>query len=302
MKVINYAVPLEGRNASVRLYALGDVHLGAANCAERELIRLIDLIAADENAYWIGGGDCTDAIILNDTKRFDVNTLPNWMLVGNPRTIKSRIGDILFAQRERFVDLTRKIHSKCIGMIEGNHEYSIFKYHNHDHMSMLCDQIGADNLTDCAFIRMQFRRKSKTEDATLSTRSVTIFICHGHGGGRTAGAEPNKLARLASDKDVDILLTGHSHTFNILPPIPTLYIPMRGVVPTDPCVREKHVGNWGAFLYCYKEGPSTYDSRANYPVRPMYTIQTEIQPFAKRANAAGEVIEQVRINMNAIKL
>ena len=82
----------------------------------------------------MGGGDYCDAVILGDAKRFDVDTLPNWMLSGDPKTIRRRIKDILAAQRRRFLRLVDPIKDKCIGLIEGNHEYTIMKYHNRDHL------------------------------------------------------------------------------------------------------------------------------------------------------------------------
>ena len=299
MRLIDYRYQVSGRDVCFRLYGLGDVHVGALNCAEDELMRLVSRIEKDPYALWVGGGDYADAVILNDTARFDVNTLPNWMLKGNPKTIKERIGDILFAQRERFVDIVKPIQDKCLGLIEGNHEFAIFKHHNRDHMSELCRMLDTPNLTDCAFIRLRFNRGNTKVDLAHGSHSslCTIFVCHGVGGGRTAGAEPTKLQRLAADKDVDIVLTGHTHTYCILPPIVQLGVPRSGTLPEDPMVHEKHVANWGSFLYTYKTGPSTYSSRENYPVRPMYTVETVIQPFK-----TNRTKEYVRIEMNGIKL
>lgn len=298
MRLMEYKYLVPGRDVTFRLYALGDVHIGALNCAEEELTKLVQRIKNDPFAIWVGGGDYADAVILNDVSRFDVNTLPNWMLRGNPQTIKERIGDILFAQRQRFVSMVKPIQDKCLGLIEGNHEFAIFKHHNRDHMAELCRMLSVPNLTDCAFLRLRFIRKTDHANSGHNpSTTCTVFICHGHGGGRTAGAEPTKLQRLAMDKDVDIVLTGHTHTYDILPPIVQLGIPTTGALPEDPIVHEKHVANWGSFLYTYKTGPSTYSSRENYPVRPMYTVEAVISPF--RTNRTNQF---VKIQMNGIKL
>ena len=291
------------RSTEYKLYGIGDVHIGALNCAEKEVRQLVKKIAKDPNARWIGGGDYCDAVILGDIKRFDVNTLPNWMLDGNANTVKERIGDIVFAQRKRFVDMVMPIKDKCLGLIEGNHEYSIFKYHNRDHMGQLCAMLDTTNLSDCSFIRLKFRRKTEGSKCRGKSSSVVVFISHGHGGGRTSGAEPNKLHRLASDKDADIILTGHSHTFCILPPIAVLGMPGQAVLreDEDAVVKEKHAANWGSFVYTYKAGPSTYASRANYPVHPMYTVETAIKPFAAKSNK-GKVFDAIDIVMNEVKL
>ena len=125
-----------------------------------------------------------------------------------------------------------------------------------------------------------------------------MFITHGHGGGRTSGAEPNSLYRLAADKGVDIVLKGHSHTYCIHPPIPMLYIPSGGALPSEARVKYKYAANWGALVLTYQDGPGTYASRANYPVRPMYTVQTIIKPF-HFDNAGNDVPD---IEMIPVKL
>lgn len=305
MKIAERKFVCKSRTETFKLYVLGDVHIGALNCAEPELRKLIKIIASDPHAYWLGGGDYTDAVILGDIKRFDVNTLPDWMLKGDPGTIKQRIGDILHEQRNRWLELVKPISDKCLGMIEGNHEYSIFKYHNRDHLNDLCQAMSTptntvENLTDCAFIRMAFNRVNRgcaVECKQYHTQTATLFICHGHGGGRTAGVEPNKLARLAADKDVDIVLTGHTHTFCIQSPTAIMSIPNSGKLPEDAIIREKYAANWGAYVYTYKSGPSTYASRANYPVRPMYTVETIIEPHR---DIKGR--EKINIRMNMVRL
>jgi predicted MPP superfamily phosphohydrolase len=311
MKLVERRFTCKTRSETFRLFVLGDVHVGALNCAENELRKVVRIIEADPNAYWIGGGDYCDAVILGDVKRFDVNTLPDWMLTGKAATVKARIGDILYAQRQRFYNIVNPIKHKCLGMIEGNHEYSIFKYHNRDHMNELCrllstDEHEVENLTDCAFLRLRFDRvcrRSKDDkrrkEQKPSTRTMTaiVFICHGQGGGRTSGAEPNKLFRLSADKDADIVLTGHTHTFCILPPLAMLTVPRDGKLPEDSIVREKHVANWGAYVYTYKAGPSTYASRANYPVRPMYTVETILEPHRSTSGR-----DKLVIRMNEVRL
>jgi predicted phosphodiesterase len=302
MRLVEREIICNSRSVAFKVYGIGDVHIGALNCAEKEIKALVKKIKDDPFAYWIGGGDYCDAVILGDIKRFDVNTLPNWMLEGNANTVKERIGDILYAQRKRFVKIMMPIKDKCLGLIEGNHEYSIFKYHNRDHMGQLCQELDAQNLSDCAFMRIKFRRKSKGKGHP-STKTVVIFISHGTGGGRTSGAEPNKLYRLAADKDADIILTGHTHTFCILPPLAIIGMPGQCILRDDEeaVIKEKHAANWGSFVYTYKSGPSTYASRALYPVRPMYTVETVIKPFAS-TRVKGKTMEKLDIVMNEIKI
>lgn len=314
MRIIEKTVISKTKSVKYRIFPLGDVHIGALNCAEKEFRRVVRIIEKDPNAFWIGGGDYCDAVILGDAKRFDVNTLPNWMLSGGAKKVRKNMGDILKAQQDRFLEFVDPIKDKCLGLIEGNHEYSIFKYHNRDHMRRLCESLETPNLTDCAFIRFMMkldqlsdetkRKRSNNGKTTpkLASQSATIFICHGHGGGRTSGSEPNRLYRLAADKDADIIFTGHSHSFHIHPPIPILGIPQTHILPTEPAVREKHAVNWGAYTYTYANGPSTYASRANYPVRPMYTANAVIDPFKSKTDADGHARRIFVTTIEPVKL
>jgi hypothetical protein len=149
----------------------------------------------------------------------------------------------------------------------------------------MCDQLGVDNLTDCAFIRFQCRVARKQLGHATSGKSLSLFIMHGMGGGRTPGAEPNHLARLSHFADADIILRGHSHTFRIEPPEPRLYVPQRGKLPDECLERSVRKANWGCWLKSYKSGPSTYDSRAAYPPRPLVPLETTVKPFHGNYNS-----------------
>jgi len=295
-----------GRGHSWKLYGLGDIHIGALNCAEKEFRRVVKKIQNDPRAIWVGGGDYCDAVILSDAKRFDVNTLPNWMLTGGANKVRRNIGDMVKAQQDRFLKIVDPIKDKCMGLIEGNHEYTVFKYHNRGHLTRMCDELGVPNLSDCAFMRLNFLRKTNGPGKD-STVTLVAFVCHGHGGGRTSGAEPNKLFRLAADKDADVVLTGHSHTFCILPPVTVLGIPRKGKLVEDAIATHKHAANWGSYVFTYQAGPSTYASRANYPVRPMCTVETVIKPhmvqnMPKDEEGKRKQVSYIDVTMNEVKL
>lgn len=298
MKLVEFSLPCDSRTTEWSFYVLGDIHVGALNCAEDKVKSLVKRIAANPYARWIGGGDMCDNVILTDVKRFDPTILPDWMLKDkDPDKVRGMLQDIVGAQKKRLFELLKPIKHQCLGLIEGNHEYSIMKYHNRDLMHDMCTHFGVENLTDCAFIRFKFERMTRCKEGN-PIATVRAFISHGHGGGRTSGAEPNILYRLAADKECEIVMKGHSHTFCIHPPIPMLSMPSRGELPANPLVYDKHAANWGACVYTYQSGPSTYASRANYPVRPMYTVEVKVKPFA----GVRDGFEQPHIEMYAVKL
>ena len=278
MKIKEFVFPqVSSRTEVFKIYPLGDVHVGALNCAEKQFKRVINEIRDDPNAYWFGGGDLLDAIILQDSKRFDPAVLPDWMLTGDPDAVRKKISDMIDAQKERVIDMLKPIKDKCIGLLEGNHEHSIMKNHNRNLMNDLCKGLGVDDLTDCCFIRLRFTRQ--TCNGKTPVVNIRMFATHGFGGGRTAGAEPNHLSRLALDKDCEIVLRGHSHTQHILPPIARLSIPTGGLLGVEPIAWTLRAANWGCYLRTYAAGPGTYDSRSTYPVRPLSTVRVVIKPF-----------------------
>lgn len=292
MKLVDYTFDCPNAVDSLSLFAIGDVHIGANNCVESKLQHMVSRIASDPNAFWVGGGDICDAVTQTDIKRFDPSLIPDWMLQGqSPQAIKDNMKDVITAQMERAFSILDPIKHKCLGMIEGNHEYSIMKYHNRDIQRQMCRHFEVEDLTDCAFLRFTFRNGTKTA-------AIRGFVAHGCGGGRTSGAEPMKLYHLAADKDVDFVLRGHSHTFHIHPPIPVLSVPTGFDIPHNPSVSDKMAANWGCYVYTYQTGPSTYASRANYPARPMYTVETKMTPF----HVDRHGVEAPIVEMNTVRL
>lgn len=291
MKLIDIDLNMKSRSDSINLYPLGDLHVGAYSFAEKKLREHVQRIASDSSALWFGGGDVADSIIFQDQARFDPANLPDWMLTGVPNRIRSKIKDVVQAQLDYAFELLAPIKHKCIGFLEGNHEHSIAKYHNRDIMSEICKEFQVPNLTDCSFLRLNASRNYGGNKFGGST--VLAFICHGFGGGRSPGSEPMHLNRLAQERDVELIMRGHSHTFFIMPAIPRLTIPRRGCMPVHATTHVVRACNWGGWLLSYAVGPSTYDSRANYPVRVLSTLVANIKPFKEKD---GLIKPEITIN------
>ena len=275
MRILEKTILCNGKSDVFEFYPIGDIHIGARHCAEKPLKQLLNSIP--DNGYIIGGGDWLDAIKPQDSKRFDMDTFPDWMLDGDANTTREKLNDILIQQIDRTVEIFEPHKMKIIGILEGNHEYTIRKYYNENIIKAFCRRLGVEDLTDETFIRLRFKRKSGDK---LACATVKLYIRHGYGGGRTAGAEPNKLFRMLAEwEDADICLTGHSHTFDVLPPKPVLYIPTAGTLPKEFHCKYRWAANWGCWLYSHPAGASSYSSRACYPARPMLTVKAVIKPF-----------------------
>ena len=276
MRLIDKLIHQKSRSEKFYLYAIGDTHIGARNCAETYLARLVKKVKDTKNAYWVGGGDYIDAVKPQDSKRYTPECLPDWILTGDADTVRTKLLDIVRQERDRFYDIVEPIKDKCLGLVRGNHEATLTKFYNEDPHRWLCEEMGVPDLTDCAFVRMRFKRLTSVE-------TIVMFICHGHGGGRTPGAEPNHLYRLASSKDADIVIRGHSHTFHILPPIVRLGVPHKGKLPYECQAFYTRAGNWGAWLRSYAAGSATYDSQACYPPRSLSTLEIILEPHKNQS-------------------
>ena len=279
MKMIDRTIMCKGRGDTFSLYVLGDCHIGNRNCAESHIRRLVKKIALDKRAYWIGGGDYCECIAPQDI-RFSHDTLPDWILSGDADTTRGKLRDITSQQVNRFVEMTSGISTQCLGLVEGNHERKIRIRDNVDVQARLCRKLGVSDLTGSAFIRLKFKRGG-------SGIVIKIFITHGMGGGRTAGAEPNHLQKLCNFIDADIILRGHSHTFIIAEPKAMLSVPSVGALPKELIAKYKRSANWGCWVRSYATGPSTYDEVANYPARSLSTVEITMQPHKSTTHGSA---------------
>jgi len=272
MKIVDRVLKCKSRSDIYELYPIGDAHIGARNCAEKHLRKLVKIIADNSYARWIGGGDLLDCIKPQDKSRFDIKNLPDWYFEGDANTVKEHLADILSQQLKRLIKILSPIKGKCLGLIQGNHEYAIAKHHNENIQKSICNALSAEDLTDVAFLRLRFVRPS-------GTRTIKVVIQHGYGGGRTAGAEPNKLDRFTARWQADIYFTGHTHTFTINPPKIEGGVPSSGKIPDEVVQYARRAANWGCWVKSYATGPPAYDSMSCYPFRPLSTVKTTIQPF-----------------------
>lgn len=294
LEIIEHRVKLKTRSDVVKIYPIGDLHIGKINCYEVGIRKIVREIKKDPNALWVGGGDYIEAIKPKDP-RFSMGELPDWMLNGDANSVRDRLDGIVDCQVHRFAKLFEPIKDKCVGLIEGNHEATIRRISNEKVLNKLCNSIDVKPLTESAFIRFNF-------SAHKHTRNAIMYIEHGCGGGRSAGAEPNHLARLIADKDADMICRGHSHTYTPCAPVPRMYIPTSGKLPQSAC-RQKIIRafNWGCYLLSYMKGPSVYERRAAYPARPLTTACFELKPCS-HTTIKGIDTSTMKIKITEIEL
>ena len=209
MKIIRRKTFGLDRTSTFRLFPLGDVHLGNRACDEKLFRAAVQRIAADDNAFWVGLGDYCDFINLSDP-RFDSESLDSWVRMRH-------LPDLAGAQAERFLDIVEPIASKCLGLVEGNHERAIQKYYERsiysDIVTGIKERGGFDADHQLAFgysgwLMLHFYRDPVKE---AKGRCIKISLHHGFVGGKLAGAKALNMQRWLWSHECDLAIFGHSH-------------------------------------------------------------------------------------------
>lgn len=291
--MLDKVIECKSRSVRVEGFPLYDTHIGKRNFAEAPFIKqrteiLRRSTMPNRHVFVLLGGDLVNAINPADIRRFDFDELADWFIVPSAAemakattsrevatVIRSKLNNICQQEVDKAVSLLEPIKHLIIGAIYGNHEKMMRTKQNVDVHSAYCDRLGIVGMTDEALIRLRFKRPN------LATSTVIIYMRHGYGGGRTAGAEPNKLQRMVDEWEcADVCLSGHTHTYCILPPKPVPYIPSSGKLPVDDLLYKYRFGaNPGTWLLSHLPGPGSYESSACYPARPMMTLKIVIWPF-----------------------
>lgn len=244
MEIINVEIPYK-MSDTIKIYAIGDEHIGTKHCDEEALIAKVEEIGKEPNAYWIGMGDKCECITPKD-KRWSYGAIPNWLSIDN----------IARCQEDRYTEIFYPIRKKCLGLLEGNHEVSIRDYNHDDVHSNICKNLGVPSLGYSAFLRVKLKRKNSGE-----YRIITGFVTHGSGGGVTKGSKISRLNRIMDDFEADFYAHGHTHE------IITDEKPRLGLSSHGNFVAKVKVGAMtGCWFRTYTEGlRASYGERKNYP-------------------------------------
>jgi len=187
---------------------LGDVHLGAKACLEAEFKEIVEYIANNPNAFWIGMGDYCDFINMSDP-RFDPRTLASWIEMKDLKNLAT-------VQKEQFVQLIKPIAKKCLGLVKGNHEDVIERYYEYDIYSAIVNAIkeaAGLSMKDKLALGMYgwLILKLYTGPKKEGSRNVKFNLHHGFTGGRLAGAKALNMQRWLWSHAADVTIWGHTH-------------------------------------------------------------------------------------------
>ena len=189
MRVITKAYPRETEHLT--LYPISDVHLGAAECMEREFQSYLKKIEADQTAAVLLAGDLlNNGVKSSKTDVYKEKYPPD-------------------VQKEMMIDLLEPIKDKIVAGCAGNHEYRTVKESCQDVMKdvFVALQIKDRYTPDAAFVKISLGEKQNRKPATYM-----IYLAHGCGGGSMLGTGVSKQdSYQLSIEGVDISVTGHTH-------------------------------------------------------------------------------------------
>lgn len=189
MKAFVHDIDCHGR--PIEVVPIADLHIGDP-AAKINLIRnLVEQVRTNPNRYAILVGDLMNTAIANSKSDFYSELM-------KPSK-----------QLETCYELLSPIKDKVLGIVSGNHEERISKQVGVDMTQVLATELGLQHLYSdtSALIIIRF-----TDLHTRKKRSsYSIYVNHGHGGGRRPGGKINGLADFGSLIDADCFIIGHTH-------------------------------------------------------------------------------------------
>lgn len=243
---------LDCHDRPIEIVPIADLHIGDPASRNNVIKSLIDGVADNENRYAILVGDLMNTAIAGSKSDF------------YNEAIKPS------EQLQRCYELFSPIKDKILGMVSGNHEERIGRSVGVDMTQVLATELGISDLYSdtSALIFLRFGcRKDKKRPMNYS-----IYVNHGHGGGRKPGGKINGLADFGSIIDADCFIIGHTHlpasykdqSFHVIPQSGTAVLKERLFVNTASALGYTGYGNRNG----YQPASNSY---------PIITFDNEIQ-------------------------
>ena len=269
MKTIEHVI--ESWADPVHILPIADAHLGN-RAADEALIERTASKLENPNTYWINLGDTIDAINMRDP-RFEAKSLARWIGVDD-------LSDIVGAQVSRYKHFFGRYGETCLASVIGNHEAAASKYFERNVYREINEALGIKPddqrvMGLSGFLRLRFREVLQT-GKHKNTWTVVIYLHHGWGGGRLAGAKAIKLQRLPSSYAADVYIIGHTHTKLVLPHM-VLRPAARGDAVEE---RDLMLVNTGSFL-----GLANYAEANGYAGQPRGAVELVFYPSERRIEA-----------------
>ena len=255
-----------GKGDKINLVLMGDFHVGNIGCDEAKIKEHVEYIRRTPNTFWVDMGDKAEFITASD-KRWDSGSVAEWMEVKG-------INDLPYLQAKRYVSLVKPIASKCLGLIEGNHEYTIYKHYHQNIQERICVELGVPNLGFLCVVGLSFRQKGRH---TSNSALVRICLTHGAGGSRYIGGKLNRLIAMGNDfEGVSVFAMGHMHD-------KITYKKKKMFINHDNQISSKTISFCAvpSFFHTYNDGSTSYGERALYSPTSIGATKITIKPFVE---------------------
>lgn len=277
MACVTRRIDYESRADVYRVWLLSDLHLGSAYCDEKLLRRTVAEIAANPCALWLGLGDYAE-----------------WINRRDPRALESErakwlwgVDDLAQRQIEYLCDVLGPIRGQCIGLVPGNHEYSIMDHSERDVYGRLAEALmGPDQrlkLGPNGFVELQFARTPGERRTRGNVWTCDIYATHGCAGGRKVGGKAARLEDIYSAVEADVVCMGHTHTPLAFPRIRRAASHSTGTITA----RECHLVNAGSLLGGIDTGWPEYAERKDYAPNPACVVGFDVVPNERTIRVFG---------------
>lgn len=183
----------------ITVIPVSDVHLGAAECMEREWMEFIRTVEQTPNVYLTLGGD-----LLNNATKSSVSNI--YDEVYRPSEAKRMMARML-----------EPIKDRILCAVGGNHERRSSKDVDDDITYDIMTKLDIENLyrENVAFVKIQMgntERETGTRTSGKSRPTYVLVVTHGSGGGVLTGSAVNRNERFGYVLDgADALIVGHTH-------------------------------------------------------------------------------------------
>ncbi len=195
LQILNADLP--SKHKSIKIYPIGDIHIGDSLHDRKAVRNLIDEIQEKDNHYVILNGD-----IINNAVRHGVSDIYAEEL--NPNE-----------QIDASVALLTPIKDKILAITEGNHEARTYRNDGVLIMYQVAQRLGiADRYSTGAYLL--YVSFGKSQGRNCRKMVYAIYGKHGAGGGRKVGAKAIRLFEMAEVIDADCFVHSHTHTPIIL--------------------------------------------------------------------------------------
>lgn len=171
--------------ASLHTYPLGDIHLGAPECAEDALDEWLQYLMDAEDVSMLNTGDNLNCAIASSVS----DTYAETLTVGQARAKLT----------EKFRPLAEK--GILDGIIDGNHEERIYRAVGDSPNAAVAEALGVPYAPAALLVVYH-----------VGDQEYNLYVRHGRGGGATMGAAVNRLEKQERIIDADVYVSGHTHT------------------------------------------------------------------------------------------